>query len=468
MLSPLSSPGTPPSPAAESNTGGSESINSSSQSSLSKTFQGICTPAQSPTFNLSSLATNVSDSNQTLTTMDPVSESSTAAASSGIPDTLQSMVARNDESNKLKENMDLDEPHQVGASHSAKDAISNTKSKKRESSNDESHQAGTSHSAKKLKKNAGLSNDGLEENKIIPDTDNLSGMKMTRAKKHSAEKKIETTNNTVNGSRTAQSSNAEAIDAAASQNNTRINSGGQREAANVGNPTEAQERDYSVEFKPKPYRSHDIYTLIERGNGGILRFGVTKPKVPVGDAQYVWLQSQPKIVRDKAEKMDREGTSDLIGTFLEKSRTTLPNGDRVEDSLPVHYMSQFIKDHHTPIPQDERKRKRMSQTYKFRTYFPTSALVHTCPYLNVEFIETELETKSKESFALKAKIKEAIKIQKMKNAEAAEAARVAKAAEAAARGRPVASVASSPASSNEYIRVGLECEMILDKELSLE
>ncbi|TGO24440.1 hypothetical protein BPAE_0102g00020 [Botrytis paeoniae] len=520
MLSPLSSPGASPGPAAESTTGHSESIDSLSQSSLSKPSQGMCTPTQSPTFNSSNPATIGSDSNQTLTTMDPVSESSTAAASSGIPGTLQSMVTRNDESNKLKEKMDLDEPHQVGSSHPAKNAISNTKSKKRESGNDESHQAGTSRSTKKPKKNAGLIDGGLDKNNII-DTDDLSGMKMTRAKKCSVEKKIETTNDNVNESHTAQSSNTEAIDAAASRNNTRITSGGQRKAANVEHlaalplpqkastirngientpadktttekvlsenrlrmmeamavqsPTEAQERDYSVELKPKPYNSRDLYTLIRAEKKDTWRFKVTKKqkrRVPVGDAQYVWLQSQPKSVRDKAKKMDREGTSDLFGTYLEKTQTTLHDGVRAEDSLPVQYMSQFIEDRHTPIPEDERKRKNMAQTYTFKTYFPTSALVQRCPNLkydstelNVEFIETVLETKSKESFELKAKIKEAIEVQKMKNAEAAEAteaARVAESADAVARGLPAASVASSPASSKEYIRVGLECEMILD------
>ncbi|TGO19401.1 hypothetical protein BTUL_0004g00370 [Botrytis tulipae] len=462
MLSPLSSQGTSPSPATESNTADSESIDSSSQPSLSKSSRGICTPSRTPSFNLSNLATNGSYSNQASTTMDPVSESSTAAASSGIPDTLQSTVTRNDERNKLKENMDLDEPHQVGASHSAKNAISNTKSNKRESDNDESHQAGTSHSAKKLKKNAGQFNDGLDGNKISPDADDLSGMRMTRARKRSAEKKIETTNNTVNESLTAQPSNAEVNDAAASQNNTGITSGVQRGAANMGHLTEAQGRDYSVEFKPEPYRSRKVYTLVRPENKNTLSFRGTKPRVPVDDAQYIWLQSQPKDVRDKAENVDREGTSDLIGTFLEKTRKTLPNGDRVEDSLPVHYTSQFIKDHHAPISEDRRKQKGKSQTFKFKTYFPASALIETCPHLNVEFIETELETKSEESFALKAKIQEAIKIQKTKNVEAAKAARAAKAAEAVARGRPVASAASSSASSADYIRVGLECEMILD------
>ncbi|KAF7895047.1 hypothetical protein EAF00_006861 [Botryotinia globosa] len=475
MLSPLSSQGTSPSPAAESNTADSESIDSSSQSSLSKSSRGICTPSRTPSFNLSSLDTNGSHSNQTLTTMDPVSESSTAAASSGIPDTLQSTVTRNDESNKLKEKMDLDEPHQVGASHSAKNAITNTKSKKRESDNDKSHQAGTSHSAKKLKKNADQFNDGLDGNKIVPDADDSSGMRMTRARKRSAEKKIETTNNTVNESLTAQSSNAQVNesltaqssnaqvnDAAASQNNTSIISGSQGAMPNMGHLNEGKGRDYSVEFEPKPYRSHNDYTLVRPENKNTFSFRFEKPRVPVGDAQYIWLQSQPKSVRDKAENLNGEGTSDPIGTFLEKSRKTLSNGVRVEDSFPVHYMSQFIEDHNTPIPEDERKRQRKSQTYKFKTYFPTSALIETCPHSNVEFIETELETKSEESFALKAKIQEAIKIQKTKNVEAAKAARAAKVAEAVARGLPVSSVASSRASRAKYIRVGLECEMILD------
>ncbi|KAF5867420.1 uncharacterized protein Bfra_010393 [Botrytis fragariae] len=525
MLSPLSSPGASPGPSAESTTGDSESIHSLSQSSLSKTTQGMCTPTESPTFGSSNPATNGSDSNQTLTTIDPVSGSSTAAAGSGIPDTLPPMVTRNDESNKLKKKMDLDEPHQVGSSHAAKNANSNTKSKKRESGNDESHQTGASHSAKRPKKKAGLFDDDLDENNIIPDTDDLCGMKMTRAKKRSVEKKIETTNENVNGSHTAQSSNTKAIDAAASQNNTRITSGGQRKATNVkhlaalplpqkgsttriGNkntstektttekvlsedrlrmmeamvlqsPTEAQERDYSAKFEPKPYNSRHLYTLtrVEKNNN-TWSFQVTKEqkrRVPVGDAQYVWLQSQPKGVRDKAKKMDREGTSDPFGTFLEKTKRTLYDGTRVQDSVPVQYMSQFIKDRHTPIPADERKRKKMKQTYTFKTYFPTSALVQCCPSLkydstelNVEFIETVLETKSKESFELKAKIEKAVEIQGVKNAEAAEAARVAKAAEAVARGHPVASVASSLASSEEYIRVGLECEMILDDSLLKE
>ncbi|TGO59083.1 hypothetical protein BCON_0048g00090 [Botryotinia convoluta] len=398
------------------------------------------------------------------------------------------MVTRNDESNKLKEKMDLDEPHQVGSSHPAKKAISNTKSKKRESGNDQSHQAGTSHSAKRPKKKTGLFNGGLDENNIIPDTEDLSGMKMTRAKKRSVEKKIETTNDNVNESHTAQSSNAEAIDAAASQDNTRISSGGQRKATDkknttekvpseataaqvamaVQSPTGAQKRDYSVKFKPKRYNSRDLNTLMRIGKEkGTWRVKAIKKKcrVPVGDAQYVWLQTQPKSVRDKAREGDREGTSDPFGTRLEEKETTLRNGVRVLDSLPVQYMSQFIEDRHTPIPKAERKRKGMAQTYRFKTYFPTSALVQCCPSLkydstelNVEHIETVLETKSKESFELKAKIQEAIKIQEMKKAEAARVA----------RGLPVASVASSPASSEKDTRVGLECEMISDNQLPLK
>lgn len=227
--------------------------------------------------------------------------------------------------------------------------------------------------------------------------------------------------------------------------------------------TEAQERDYSVEFKPKSYRTDSLYRLAGTPNNNKLRFGVIRPKVPVDDAQYIWLQSQPKSVRDQAENIDRGRTGDQIGTFLEKSRRTLPNGDRVEDSSPVHYMSQFIRDCHTPIPQDNRKRRKTAnRTYKFKTYFPTSASDQSCPYWSVEFIETVLETKSKENLELKAKIQEAIKIQRKRNADAAKAAKAAKAAEAAARGHPVA---SSSASSKEYIRVGLECEMILDNEL---
>ncbi|KAF7931210.1 hypothetical protein EAE99_003681 [Botrytis elliptica] len=452
MLSPLSSPGASQSPAAGFTTADFESIDSSSQSFLSKTPKGICTPAQSPTVNSSSAATSGSDSNQTLTTMDSVSESSTAAASSGIPDTSQSMVTRNDESNEsneLKEDMDLDKPDQVGASHSANNAISNTKSKKRESGNDESHQAGTSHSAKRPKKNAGLFNDGLDENNIIPDTGDLSGMRMTRAKKLSVGEKIETTNETVKKRHTAQY------------------------------PTEAQKPNPDVKVIPKPYNSHDLkdkplfeaenkdiwrlnvtkdmVPLFQAENKNVWRLKVTKRRVPVGQAQHVWLQSQPKSVRDKAKKMELEGTSDPLGVFLEKSRTTLPDGANAEDSVAVRYTSQYIKDNHTPIPEDERTRKNTKDTYTFKTYFPTSALIEHNPFYNVEYIETVLETKSKENFELKAKIQKAIRLQKMKNAEVAEAARVAK----EAMGLPVAS-------TKEYKRVGLECEMISDNELPLE
>ncbi|KAF7884564.1 uncharacterized protein EAF02_004900 [Botrytis sinoallii] len=414
MLSPLSSPGASQSPAAGSTTADFESIDSSSQSA----------------------ATNGSDSNQTLTTTDSVSESSIAAASSGIPDTSQSMVTRNDEpneTNELKEDMDLDKPDQVGASHSANNAISNTKSKKRESGNDESHQAGTSHSAKRPKKNAGLFNDGLDENNIIPDTGDLSGMRMTRAKKLSVGEKIETTNETVKKRHTAQY------------------------------PTEAQKPNADAKVKPKPYNSHDLKDkpLFEAENKDIWRLKVTKDMVPLFQAENknVWRLkvTKRKVPVGQAQHMELEGTSDPLGVFLEKSRTTLPDGATAEDSVAVRYMSQYIKDNHTPIPEDERTRKNTKDTYKFRTYFPTSALIEHNPFYNVEYIETVLETKSKENFELKAKIQKAIRIQKMKNAEVAEAARVAK----EAMGLPVAS-------TKEYKRIGLECEMISDNELPLE
>ncbi|KAF7912689.1 uncharacterized protein EAF01_001710 [Botrytis porri] len=500
ILSPLSSPAASPRSAAESTTGDSESIDSLSQSSLSTPSQGMRTTTQSPTFHLCNPATNGSDSNQTLTPMDPVSESSEAANISDIPGILgffESTATTIHKTDELEEKMDLDEPHQVGSSHPAKNAISNTESKKRESVDDESHQAGTSRSAKKPRKNVGITNGDLDENNIIPDTDDSSGMRMTRAKIRSVGKKIGTTNYHVNESRTAQSSNSAAIDAAVSQNNTRVTLGGQRKATNVEQlaaeplpeksktirlrikntaATAAQRRGYSVKFEPKPYisRAPNTFFRAEKREG---KWSCKKQerRVPVGDAQYIWLQSQPKSVRDNATEMDREGTSDPFGTFLKKTRKTLSNRIKVEDSLPVQYMSQIIKDRHTPISKKEQKRMGVgkSETFTFRTYFPTSALVQCSPSLrydstelNVEFIKTVLETKSRENLKLMAKIKKAIQIQKREKAKAAEAAKVARAARVA-RGLPVPPVDFSSASPGGYTREGLECEMILDDDEDL-
>ncbi|EMR81713.1 hypothetical protein BcDW1_9631 [Botrytis cinerea BcDW1] len=239
------------------------------------------------------------------------------------------------------------------------------------------------------------------------------------------------------------------------------------EAIAVQSPNETNKRDYSVAFKPQQYNAHKLnlyHIFIEKRIKVWREFGKKeKIRVPLGDAQYIWVQTQPKEIRDKVSVPDREGTTHLFGTYLERERKVLHNGVLVEDSTPVHYLSQFIEDHHTPIPEHERNRKRLPNTFTFRTYFPESATVlcalhfqYDSSQMNVQCIETVLETKSKESFELKARIKEEIERRKRRRAEASEEERLAK----AAMGFTVP--------PQKDLRVGLECRMISDDGLLME
>ncbi|KAM0140194.1 hypothetical protein ACHAO1_002423 [Botrytis cinerea] len=239
------------------------------------------------------------------------------------------------------------------------------------------------------------------------------------------------------------------------------------EAIAVQSPNETNKRDYSVAFKPQQYNAHKLnlyHIFIEKRIKVWREFGKKeKIRVPLGDAQYIWVQTQPKEIRDKVSVPDREGTTHLFGTYVERERKVLHNGVLVEDSTPVHYLSQFIEDHHTPIPEHERNRKRLPNTFTFRTYFPESATVlcalhfqYDSSQMNVQCIETVLETKSKESFELKARIKEEIERRKRRRAEAAEEERLAK----AAMGFTVP--------PQKDLRVGLECRMLSDDGLLME
>ncbi|TEY83998.1 hypothetical protein BOTCAL_0023g00190 [Botryotinia calthae] len=234
-----------------------------------------------------------------------------------------------------------------------------------------------------------------------------------------------------------------------------------QEAMAAQSPNETNKRNYSDVFKPEQYNAHKlkVYHVMKEEKGTWSKIGEKKKaRVPYSDAQH----TQPKEVRDKAIDEDRDGTSRSIGIYMEKERKILHDGVEVEDSTPIHYMSQFIEDHHTPIPEHERKRKRLPKTYTFKTYFPSSAFVQCAPHfisggsqLDVKYIETVLETKSKESFELKARIKEDIECRKRKRAEAAEAVRLAK----AAKGFTVA--------PKKDLRVGLECHMLADNGFPL-
>ncbi|KAF7951645.1 hypothetical protein EAE96_006946 [Botrytis aclada] len=430
MLSPPSSPDASPREAAEFTTGGFESNDSSSQSSRSETSQGMRTSTQSPTFESFNPATNGSDSNQTLTSMNPVSDSSTAAARSGIPDTLQPRITRNG-AKKFKEMMDLDEP-QVASSRPAKDAISNTNSKKRQSHNDKSHQAGTSHSAKKPKKNAGLVNDDLDKKNIIPHTKNSIEIGMPLAKNRCVEKEIETTNDNVNESHTA-----------------------------------AQERNYLESFRPEPFDGAKLVSKMKRENKRWVKLNKKrKCIIPLGNAQYIWLQTQPKSIRDEAEKRDREGTSDPIGTYSRKVKEFKANGEGTETITTFHYLSQFLEDRHTPMSEAERKRLGMTgKTFTFKCILPASALVQCSPCWkndsteqNVTYIEIVLETKSKKNFKLKAKIQRKIERHMKRKEDAAVAEKVA-------MGLPAASIASYRKSFRKHALVGRDLKMLPVKKL---